>query len=453
MIPSTDNFFVKILPKQSALFENLSFVFLGLFFILLPTGLFIPIAPPLAEYIFTPYVTPGFFLCDLGLVTAVISLAFKPGRTTEKTSFPIFLFSPLALFIILAIATASFALSPSLALLTTLRWAAAVAVFFVIWISSASPKKIAIFLLASLSLEAVIAIGQAIFQSPLGLPGEMLAAPGQPGSAMIYFSGQSWLRVSGLTFHPNVLGGFFTVGLLVSLPLIKHWLARVGWWLLAAGLFLTFSRSAWLAAIVTIPLMVWWLAKQKPEMRRSLAVTLGTTLLTAAAAGIFLAGPLLTRLQPFASLSESTSISGRGELIAIAMRIIAQSPINGVGAGNFPLAMLPYPTMDPPHYVHNVPLLLAAEIGLAGGFLWYWIWLFPVFQAARFIKDHDPWPIVFSAALFAFGLIALWDSYPWALASGRYLLVVLLAGYSVSANKPTSLSKNQNEFSQSDTQV
>jgi hypothetical protein len=442
MIRPTNKLFAKILTKQSTLLDILSVVFLALFFILMPTGLFFPIAPPLAEYIFTPYVTPGVFLCDLGLLAAVISLAFKKNQTSEKTPLPIYLFFPLALFIVLALVTAPSALSLPLALLTTLRWATAVVAFFVLWKSYAGPEMIAILLLASLSLEAVIAIGQAIFQSPLGLPGEMIVPPGQPGAAVIYFSGHAWLRVSGLTFHPNVLGGFFAIGLITSLPLIKHWPVRAAWWLLAAGLFFTFSRSAWLAALVTIPPVVWWLARQKPEMRRPLAITLGIATSFAAITGILLAGPLLTRLQPFASLSESTSIAGRGELIAIAMQIIGQSPLHGVGAGNFPLAMLPYPTMDPPHYVHNVPLLLASEIGLAGGLLWYWIWLFPIFQAAKFIKEHNPWPIVFSAAILAFGLIALWDSYPWALASGRYLMVVLLAGYAISAGKPAALPKS-----------
>jgi O-antigen ligase len=131
-------------------------------------------------------------------------------------------------------------------------------------------------------------------------------------------------------------------------------------------------------------------------------------------------------LQPFSSLAEATSISGRGELIAVAMALIRQSPFSGVGAGNFPLAMLPFPTMDPPHYVHHTPLLLASEVGLVGGLLWYWLWLFPVFKAGASLKGNTPWAVVFPLALLAFGLIALFDSYPWALAGGRILFAVLL---------------------------
>lgn len=400
---------------------------LAVFFLLLPAGWFFPLGRPVAENIHEAYVTPGLFLPEIGLLAAVIAAVFARKARCNLSHFPATVFVPLAALPFLAAVSAPMAISPPLAWLTGLRWTAAPLAFVVIWKSSLRPEKAAGLLLISLAIQAIIAVGQAAAQSPLGLPGEMLPGLSQAGAPVLYTTNMAWLRAAGLSFHPNVLGGFLAVGLIVALPLTKRWPARLGWWLAAAGLLLTFSRSAWLAAAVTLPLAAGWLAYRLADMRRPLAVTLGAAALAGLAALILLAGLLGSRLQPFSSLSEATSISGRGELIAVALTLIGQTPWSGVGAGNFPLAMLPYPTMDPPHYVHHTPLLLAAEVGLVGGLLWYWLWLFPVFKAGTVLKENNPWAVVFPLALLAFGLIALFDSYPWALAGGRILFAVLLA--------------------------
>jgi O-antigen ligase len=412
--------------KFSPMIEFWRSLLMAVFFLLLPAGWFFPLGRPFAENIYEAYVTPGLFLPEIGLLAAAIATILVRGPRRKPPHFPTVVFLPLIALPFLAAVTASLAISPPLAWLTCLRWTTAPLIFLIVWRISPRPEKAAGLLLLSLALQALIAAGQAAAQSPLGLPGEMLPGLSQAGAPVLYTSNLAWLRAAGLSFHPNVLGGFLSVGLIVALPLTKRWPARLGWWLAAAGLLLTFSRSAWLAAAVSLPLAACWLAFRLPNMRRPLAITLGVAALAGLATFLPLTGLLTSRLQPFSSLAEATSISGRGELIAVAMALIRQSPFSGVGAGNFPLAMLPFPTMDPPHYVHHTPLLLASEVGLVGGLLWYWLWLFPVFKAGASLKGNTPWAVVFPLALLAFGLIALFDSYPWALAGGRILFAVLL---------------------------
>ena len=67
--------------------------------------------------------------------------------------------------------------------------------------------------------QALIGIAQVLLQGPLGLPGELALEPTHSGAAIIAVPQRPWLRAYGMTFHPNVLGGFLAVGLVLG-PII-----------------------------------------------------------------------------------------------------------------------------------------------------------------------------------------------------------------------------------------
>jgi len=140
---------------------------------------------------------------------------------------------------------------------------------------------------------------------------------------------------------------------------------------------------------------------------------------------ILFAPQIVPRWNPAAPLF--ASIKGRGEMIDIAVNSIKSDPFTGLGAGNFPVAMKDVNSLDPPQYVHNVILLLSAEIGMVGGMIWLWLWIFPMVKLEPHIQRKNPWPIIITVTWFGWGLIALWDSYPWALETGRLFSVTLLA--------------------------
>lgn len=406
----------------------------SLFVLLLPFSVFWPLTESVAPEIIPIYGSYGLYLTDLPvvllLITGVIS-AWQHRREPRLKIQPATRLSAIALVLIpvTGLVTAAWAINPQMAIYSAIRWTLAVGVFFV-WQSKAfnSDRLINVFLIG-LAIQAVIGILQVILKSPLGLPGEMALSIDRPRAAVLWLEGSAWLRAYGLTFHPNVLGGFLVVGLILGLPRVNTWLGRITWWLMTAGLVVSFSRSAWLAVgLVLIPLAV-WLYRQKLDLRKSLLITFGAVAGAGLISGVVLLAPVLSRMDVFSSLSEYTSISGRGELMALALQTIRQYPITGIGAGNFPLLALNANTLDPAHSVHHVALLLASEIGAVGAVLWYGLWLTPGLTLGKTLRSIDYRVVVLGAAWLGLGFISLWDSYTWSLEAGRLLTVTLLAWF------------------------
>jgi hypothetical protein len=400
--------------------------------LLIPFSVFWPVGRPIAAMILSMYGTPGLYLTDLVvipvLLLALLGISLKQNR--EKIVFHkkiLLLGIPIFILVILALLTSPMAISPALARYTALRWLLAVSLYLALVFLDIPVKQMVEIFMIGLAIQALVGLGQVIYQGPLNMPGELALNINQSRAAVINIEGIPWLRAYGLTFHPNVLGGILCCGLLLGLPLLERKLMRVVWWLIGLGLFLSFSRSAWLGVVVTLPATIVWVYWRSPKLRRPLLWTLIPFSLVAIFGIALLKNQIFTHLNPLQTFSEFTSISERGQLITIALADIREHLFTGIGAGNFPLSMLDYKTLDPPHYVHNVSLLLAAEVGIFGGLIWYWLWLIPTFTIERFWLSNKIWPVVLIAAWFAWGLIALWDSYPWALESGRLFTIMLLA--------------------------
>jgi O-antigen ligase len=281
-------------------------------------------------------------------------------------------------------------------------------------------------LMMGLGVHVLVGVGQVVFQRPLGLPGELALAPDRSGAAIVQVAGARWLRAYGLTFHPNVLGGFLVVGLILGLAVLTRPPLLILWWLLWLGLLLSFSRSAWLAASMGLPVAVGWIAHRQPSLRRILTITCtGAALIGLLWAALF-GGQLLTRLRPQSAPTEYRSIVERGALQTVALDVVKGHPLTGVGAGNFSLALLATGFEWPAQPVHNLPLLMTAELGVLGGVLWLWLWLAPGVALTRRWNDAHPRAIVLVTAWLALGVIGLWDHYPWALNAGRLLSATLL---------------------------
>jgi O-antigen ligase len=78
---------------------------------------------------------------------------------------------------------------------------------------------------------------------------------------------------------------------------------------------------------------------------------------------------------------ESQSITQRFHDAALAVDVIRRNPLNGVGLGYYIDAAQ---QLDPQAArVHNVGLLVMAELGLAGLFFWLWLMLAPFWLLLR----------------------------------------------------------------------
>ena len=405
------------------------------FAFLLPFTLFFPIGRPFVPGILPIYVTPGVYTGDVALLFVCLASIFSLAGSTF--SFSDFLKNPahrnrlilggvLTAIPLLAAVGIPTALSPGLAAWSVARWLLCAVLYWVLAFGNFSLPVFSRAFLIGLTLQAFVGLGQVISGHPLGLPGELALDPSQPRAAVLYTSSGQWLRAYGLTFHPNVLGGFLFSGLMLCVGLVK----QPGWrWVglvLGCGLMATFSRSAWLATLVVfLPLVVWRL-KNFTFPKRVFSPLRVVAILIVLGSMPFVVPPLLSRLNVTDSISEMTSISSRGELLNISVNLIGSRPFTGIGAGNFPLAQTDFVTQDPPHYVHNVGLLLATEVGILGGGLWILLWLFPILRIPLQRVKSD-WIYPLAAIWFGLGVIALWDSYPWALESGRLLSVTILA--------------------------
>lgn len=269
-------------------------------------------------------------------------------------------------------------------------------------------------------IQGSVALGQFLRQGDLGLVdlGELPLNPIHSGISVLFVEGQRWLRGYGLTAHPNLLAAMLTAILLLLLPAFKR-SQGIGRALLAmvyavgvVGLFTSFSRASTLAFVVG--LVVWWVfVRERPlrswsrpslkELLRSPFVLLGLGLFIIF---VLLFGNLaLSRVVTLNSTVEAISINQRLADARRALIIIGQHPFFGVGLGQYieaarkinPVAVV----------VHNVPLLVTAELGLIGLLLLLWLTLSGLRSRPSALA---PWLAVLIIGFFD---ITLWLTSSW----------------------------------------
>jgi O-antigen ligase len=257
--------------------------------------------------------------------------------------------------------------------------------------------------------------------------GELPLNPAFEGITVLYARNQPWLRAYGLTAHPNLLGAILAMLLLWLLPLIGSpplppplggmkggaWrqfilLLTISTGLL--GLFVTFSRSAWLAFGVGLLLWLFWHRRtsgqsQQPAKRpfplKPIILLLPLLLLL-----IFNYDLVLSRLINLKTPIEATSVNQRLSDGRVALQLINQHPWRGVGLGNYPGAAQ---RLDPDaHRVHNVPLYVTAELGLPATLLWLWLMLAPFLQRQKELSKVSLLP-----AWTAMVVINMFDTMVW----------------------------------------
>lgn len=287
-------------------------------------------------------------------------------------------------------------------------------------------------LTAGVFWNSILAFLQVAHQAPLGLEalGEFPIRPDEPGISVLMAGSIRWLRPYGLLAHPNLLGGFFVVGLLATLAWVcsarlRDWVAGSivflgGLW----GLLLTFSRAAWgglaVGALAILPL---YLSTQlrRPAIRRRVMVTA----LLAAVVSLLFAALYWPLLEARAGVNEERvemrSIADRLVFLQFAERTILENPIIGVGIGNFPWRTSYYLLETDfdlrGDNVHNVYLLAWSELGIIGLGLLLAAMLsgsIQVWQRFRQGRLHSA-QIALFGAFIALAAIGLLDHYPWTL--------------------------------------
>lgn len=187
----------------------------------------------------------------------------------------------------------------------------------------------------------------------------------------VYAGEESYNRVEGIFTHPNQMGGFLALAIPPMIALAAserlRWRRLSGYILVAAaitGLALSYSRGAWIGACIGLLILLLLL-------RKGPALVLGLGLVGAFATS----GALLERLQSITSATTAVSVISRFEFWGVALRLVQEHPLFGVGLGNFQeaygnlmlpgLPLLPVSLEIPPS-AHNLFINLAVEVGLIG---------------------------------------------------------------------------------------
>lgn len=300
--------------------------------------------------------------------------------------------------------------------------------------------RLAAFFLAGLLIQCAVGFMQMMLQHFVGLGprlGELPVRPHDPWVSVVFAGDARILRTYGLSGHPNVLGGHAAVGLILAYGLAVKWpriwraLIMIAWFMLWVLLLITFSRSAWLATIAGgIAAAALWMRGRRLNRRTIVPIAqlaivgLICAIVFAIAFQPFLVGRFQVSTDPY----ETLSITEREAMLRVAGRLIAAHPLTGVGAANFSVASRAFG--DSLGWAHNVPLLIASELGLGG------LALFVVMLGAMGLTGWtrwqagsiEFWQALVGGALAGLATVMLFDHYLWTAPQGT-LLWALLAGW------------------------
>jgi hypothetical protein len=237
------------------------------------------------------------------------------------------------------------------------------------------------------------------------------------GDSIFTFGGERMLRSYGSLPHPNIFGGYLAVALIILAP-FKTWWQRVGAGSAVLGLLLTFSQSAWIgAALGILTLLIVKRSKVQHIIKKH-----GSKL--SLAAGIAVTAVLAALFVNTNFTSES--LADRAAQYEVYTDLV-RPPLTGLGPAQFAQRWSEVqPALDWWKYqpIHNVPLLIFAEIGAIGllALLWF---LYEIDQLnyARLKKREAQIALAAGTTLVA---IAFFDHYLWTLWPGLALAAFVL---------------------------
>ena len=304
--------------------------------------------------------------------------------------------------------------------------------------------------------ESFLTIAQYFNQGSIGgmfyFLGERSFNSQTPGIANSSINGQLFLRPYATFSHPNVLGAYLFVGMVLIIYYAKQIFFKhkniIVFSTLICGsiaLFLTLSRVsmfAWIGAVIFFTAYNFW---KKTRMVSTKKVPLAqiknqTLLLLFFIAVIFIfTFPIGLRFFQF-NLSDQTIVQ-REILMQDSVVMFQQNPIFGVGLNNFlnnlPLVQKQYGEVLYIQPVHNIYLLVLSETGIIGFVLFlYFLW-----NTYKRLKKNTNVELITLFFLVLF--LGFFDHYFLTLQQGQ-LLIVIIFGLFWSNSKKTIRKKNGN---------
>ncbi len=317
-----------------------------------------------------------------------------------------------------------------------LRLSEAVFLMFVLSKIKFSTIKIAIAIVFSILIHAILGIYQFFIQyvEPNKYLGISEQVSNYYGPSVLKDVSGRFLRAYGGMTHPNVLGGFIVIAILLLLMIfIKKYLTmktilKILLWtalfILGLALVLTFSRSAYIAMFVSIVVLtIYFLYKKQFNLIRPFLLILAISFVLN-----FLIFNNLVMARIFSPdiARESAGIE-RIELSKQALVVIKNNVLLGVGLGNY----IPYvfsnvnSNLETWQYqpVHNIFLLIFGETGLSGVIVFALIFIFYIIER---IESKNNESIILLVTMLSILLISLLDHYFITSFSGLMTLFLVL---------------------------
>lgn len=390
--------------------------------------------------VYADYTDGLIFLGDIFLALSCGAFALHLGLHHRRVDWgPVVLSLPLAGLMVTAAVSVVFSVEPVISLYHLGRLLLLAGMYLLLVNRRIRPARLVPAAAVGVAIQAGAGVGQWLAQADLGLQllGEYELDPAWSGVSIVWSEAGRALRAYGLTDHPNILGGMLACSLLLILgwrigeerrsrimPLIDG-VIFLGFW----GLFVTFSRSAWLGLIVSL-----LLAALQLLLARSRRILLEGAAMLAAA--LILLAPVIQTSLPVLGVRmnagssfdevpyEKSSIQERAVLNRTANEIFSENALTGVGVGAY-VAALRSERPDYPFYYqppHLSLLAAAVETGLFGALFYSLAVGAPLLLLLRVRKRTLPSrdTVIATSILAAIAIIGLFDYYPWLLAPGRF---------------------------------
>ncbi|MFA6047465.1 MAG: O-antigen ligase family protein [Parcubacteria group bacterium] len=327
-------------------------------------------------------------------------------------------------------------------------------------------------------IQSAIGIIQVLIQRSIGLSvlGESMIAPNIPGVAKIVFhlprlavfgeaGGERYIRAYGLFPHPNILGGYLLLSIILTLLYLKLFhpprlaetrrreagveqfeflrggtilvgyvrlLQVILYAVLALQVFaliLSFSKSAILGLFVAL------LYIYVPRGTSEVVTGWNNSRLRIAILSILIIISLGLLANQDLDRNLEQSFQERLTYLNVSRGTILANPVLGVGIGQFVWNMQRYALVPLEVWqfqpVHNVFLLIWSELGIIGLGLFIY-WLYKVFTAKPILSNDNTYLSIdislryFKGILLGFIFIMLFDHYFWDIQQGSLMLWIIL---------------------------
>lgn len=278
----------------------------------------------------------------------------------------------------------------------------------------------------------------AALQGAVAIAQQVVSAPNPP----------SWLdheafpaigtRSTGTVYGPNRLGAFLVLALPAALALTtghSRWAraARYGpVGLIGLGLVFTYSRAAWVGALVALG--VWVVVSRRGARRRQLAVG---SIVLAVVAGSMLAYPPTRQRALSPLLGTDSALTWRIAVWRDALGVIGERPLLGAGLDAFPEARLshlnPISAFLPCQQAHNELLGMAADLGLVGAAAFAFLVGAALWRGIAMLRGETGSPLAAVSVAAMAGLLvtgifeSTLNARYWPVIAGFWILLGLLA--------------------------